>query len=96
MDANTAILLGSLSASVASVAVASISAYAAIQSGRKSDDNHAILTDIAPKVTKVETQTNHMQEVMQAQATALGRQAGREEERLNPSANKPPKGRRTK
>lgn len=81
MDANTAILLGSLGASLASVAVAGIGAYAAIQSGKKSDDNHSILKEMAPTVVALERQTNSIladrDKVSKAAGDKIGEDRGR-------------------
>lgn len=81
MDNNTAIVLAAAITALPGTGALILAAIAA----RRSKANGDVLAVIAPRVEQVEKQTNHMQEVMQAQATTLGIRTGQDEERSNPT-----------
>ncbi len=83
MDSNTAILLGSLGASLASVAVAGIAAWSSIASRTVSESNRQVLRDVKTEVQAVKAvaetvqiHTNGMSDKLAALAEAKGHAEG--------------------
>ena len=82
MDESTALIIVAAITATPSIGAFVLSAIAAVRADRSvkvSVSNNDILTNLVPTVQKVEKQTNHMQEVMQAQAIKIGIQTGRDQ-----------------